>query len=126
MRSTFLLIALCMGCESVPDFTFQDVDGSATDASAKNDGATASDAAALGDGGSADSGLPPTPGNCPSPGLGVTCCQAQFCSGDCPTQGQDAKTCREDCAANNCGTPSVCCRSQGAFTACVPFGTTCP
>lgn len=130
MRATLFVLALVVGCGSLPEITFVP-DG--TDAASPTDGGTgsdgsAADGAASSDGaidtGPVDSGPPTCPN--PDPANAVTCCQQQFCSGQCPTQGNASRTCATDCNNRGCVSPMVCCRAGGEYRGCVAIGQRCP
>ena len=113
--AAFVMVALYIGCASVPDVEFV---RDAVEGGGGNDGGG-------NEGGRSDSGPSPETG---APLCGgrelptnATCCDDVACVGNC-TSGP----CRKDCGGK-CGPEEICCRRGNGDIACVPrnAGPTC-
>lgn len=101
--AVLMMLALYMGCGSVPDVVFvRDGDDGGSDG-----GAPATEAGPIDDTGVAPDAGPPTCGGREFP-PGSTCCGEEvLCFGSC-----GSGKCKQDCQSKGCAAPQVCCRKQ--------------
>lgn len=117
-RFLFTILAVCIGCGSIPSVVFvpDDAGGATEDGGLEGGGD-----GALGDGTVVDSGALMC-GSTPLPPGAICCAGDVACIGDC----KPANLCRSDCNNAGCTGGKVCCRASGAVKCVTPGVDPCP
>lgn len=102
-----MMLAVYIGCGSVPDVVFvREGDGGGSGSGSDGGGDGGGDGGPVNDSGSTpDTGAPTCGGREFPPGS--TCCSDVLCFGSC-----GGGKCKQDCQSKGCAAPQVCCRIQ--------------